>query len=139
RQWSEVAKTALAKLKTRPLIIHIDDPYAEGGELIGDEEYAGFLKRGDPGDEIAWPDDEFDAITLNYTSGTTGNPKGALYHHRGSYLNTLGQIVHHQLDSDAVYLWTLPMFHVNGWCFAWGMAAIGGTHICLRKGLPAGL
>ena len=94
-------------------------------------------KRGDADDEIEWPADEFDAITLNYTSGTTGNPKGALYHHRGCYLNTLRQIIHHQLNSDSVYLWTLPMFHVNGWCFAWGMAAIGGTHVCLRRVLPA--
>ena len=137
RQWSEVAKAALAKLKTRPLVVHIDDPYAEGGELIGECDYEEFLNRGNPGDEVVWPADEFEAITLNYTSGTTGNPKGALYHHRGCYLNTLGQIVHHQLSSDSVYLWTLPMFHVNGWCFAWGMAAIGGTHVCLRKVLPA--
>ena len=137
RQWSDVAKAALAKLKTAPLVVHIDDPYADSGELIGACDYEEFLARGDAGDEIEWPADEFDAITLNYTSGTTGNPKGALYHHRGCYLNTLGQIIHHQLNSDSVYLWTLPMFHVNGWCFAWGMAAIGGTHVCLRKVLPA--
>jgi fatty-acyl-CoA synthase len=137
RQWSAVAKDALSRLKTRPLVVDIDDPYAEGGELIGECDYEAFLKRGDPDDEFAWPADEFDAVTLNYTSGTTGNPKGALYHHRGCYLNTLGQIVHHQLNSDSVYLWTLPMFHVNGWCFAWGMAAIGGTHVCLRKVQPA--
>lgn len=137
RQWSDVAKQALAKSKARPLVVHIDDRYAEGGELIGEVDYEAFLQRGNADDETAWPADEFDAITLNYTSGTTGNPKGALYHHRGCYLNTLGQIVHHQLNSDSVYLWTLPMFHVNGWCFAWAMAAIGGTHICLRKVLPA--
>jgi len=137
RQWSAVAKDALSRLKTRPLVVDIDDPYAEGGELIGECDYEAFLKSGDPDDELAWPADEFDAVTLNYTSGTTGNPKGALYHHRGCYLNTLGQIVHHQLNSDSVYLWTLPMFHVNGWCFAWGMAAIGGTHVCLRKVQPA--
>ncbi|MGL4263456.1 MAG: AMP-binding protein [Afipia sp.] len=137
RQWSEVAAAALAKLKNRPLVIHIDDPYAENGELIGDVDYEDFLKRGDADDEIMWPADEFDAITLNYTSGTTGNPKGALYHHRGCYLNTLSQIIHHQLSSDSIYLWTLPMFHVNGWCFSWAMAAIGGTHVCLRRVLPA--
>jgi fatty-acyl-CoA synthase len=137
RQWSDVAKAALAKLKTAPLVVHIDDPYADSGELIGVCDYEEFLQRGDVDEEIEWPADEFDAITLNYTSGTTGNPKGALYHHRGCYLNTLGQIIHHQLTSDSVYLWTLPMFHVNGWCFAWGMAAIGGTHVCLRKVLPA--
>ncbi len=136
RQWSDVAKAALSNLKTRPLVVHIDDPYAESGELIGDLDYEAFLKSGNPDDEITWPADEFDAITLNYTSGTTGNPKGALYHHRGCYLNTLSQLVHHQLNSDSVYLWTLPMFHVNGWCFSWGMAAIGGTHVCLRRVLP---
>ncbi|MBB4381951.1 AMP-binding protein [Bradyrhizobium sp. SBR1B] len=137
RQWSDVASAALAKLKSRPLVVHIDDPYAEGGELIGDLDYETFIGRGDPDGEGTWPNDEFDAITLNYTSGTTGNPKGALYHHRGCYLNTLSQIVHHELNSNSVYLWTLPMFHVNGWCFSWGMAAIGGTHVCLRRVLPA--
>lgn len=137
RQWSEVASAALAKLKKRPLVIHINDPYAESGELIGDVSYEDFLKRGDADDEEIWLADEFDAITLNYTSGTTGNPKGALYHHRGCYLNTLSQIIHHQLSSDSIYLWTLPMFHVNGWCFSWAMAAIGGTHVCLRRVLPA--
>lgn len=137
RQWSEVAAAALAKVKSRPLVIHIDDPYAESGELIGDVDYEDFLKRGDADDEVMWPVDEFDAITLNYTSGTTGNPKGALYHHRGCYLNTLSQIIHHKLTSDSIYLWTLPMFHVNGWCFSWAMAAIGGTHVCLRRVLPA--
>jgi fatty-acyl-CoA synthase len=137
RQWSDVAKAALSRLKTRPLVVHIDDPYAEGGQLIGDLDYEAFLERGNPRDEIVWPADEFDAITLNYTSGTTGNPKGALYHHRGCYLNSLSQIIHHQLSSDSVYLWTLPMFHVNGWCFSWGMAAIGGTHVCLRRVLTA--
>jgi 3-(methylthio)propionyl---CoA ligase len=137
RQWSGVAKAALSKMKSRPLLIDIDDPYAEGGELIGQCDYEEFLKRGNADDPIQWPEDEFDAVTLNYTSGTTGNPKGALYHHRGCYLNTLSQIIHHQLNSDSVYLWTLPMFHVNGWCFCWGMAAIGGTHVCLRKVLPA--
>src|SRR5262249_16656435 len=110
RQGRGVAKDALWRLKTRPLIVGIDDPYAEGGELIGECDYEAFLKRGDPDDQFAWLADEFDAVTLNYTSGTTGNPKGALYHHRGCYLNTLGQIIHHQLDSDSVYLWTLPMF-----------------------------
>jgi fatty-acyl-CoA synthase len=137
RQWSDVAKAALSGLKTRPLVVHIDDPYADSGELIGDLDYEALLKRGSADEETMWPEDEFDAITLNYTSGTTGNPKGALYHHRGCYLNTLSQIIHHQLNSDSVYLWTLPMFHVNGWCFSWAMAAIGGTHVCLRKVQPA--
>jgi fatty-acyl-CoA synthase len=137
RQWSDVASAALVKLKSRPLVVHIDDPYAEGGELIGDLDYETFIGTGDPNGDVTWPADEFDAITLNYTSGTTGNPKGALYHHRGCYLNTLSQIVHHELNSNSVYLWTLPMFHVNGWCFSWAMAAVGGTHVCLRRVLPA--
>jgi len=137
RQWSEVATAALAKLTKRPIVIHIDDPYAESGELIGEVGYEEFLTKGDADGDIVWPADEFDAMTLNYTSGTTGNPKGALYHHRGCYLNTLSQIIHHQLTSDSTYLWTLPMFHVNGWCFSWAVAAIGGTHVCLRRVLPA--
>jgi fatty-acyl-CoA synthase len=137
RQLSGVAKEALSKMKSRPLVVDIDDVYAESGELIGDCNYEQLLARGDGDDTIEWPADEFDAITLNYTSGTTGNPKGALYHHRGCYLNTLSQIIHHQLNSDSKYLWTLPMFHVNGWCFSWAMAAIGGAHICLRRVLPA--
>ncbi len=137
RQLSAVAKEALSSLSTKPYVVDLDDPYADEGELIGDCTYEEFLQRGDAADAFEFPNDEFDAITLNYTSGTTGNPKGALYHHRGVYLNTLSQIIHHQLNSDARYLWTLPMFHVNGWCFSWAMAAIGGTHVCLRKVQPA--
>ena len=133
RQLSHVARDALANLKSRPLVIDIEDVYAEGGERVGDLTYEELLQRGDADDPIRWPDDEFEAITLNYTSGTTGKPKGALYHHRGTYLNTLSQIIHHGLNSDSIYLWTLPMFHVNGWCFSWAMAAIGGTHVCLRR------
>jgi fatty-acyl-CoA synthase len=137
RQLSGVAKEALSKMSLRPVVIDIDDPYAESGELIGECDYETYLDRGDGDEAIVWPTDEFDAITLNYTSGTTGNPKGALYHHRGAYLNTLSQIIHHQLNSDSVYLWTLPMFHVNGWCFSWAIAAIGGTHVCLRRVQPS--
>jgi fatty-acyl-CoA synthase len=137
RQWSAVAKDALQRVKQRLMVIDIDDPYAEGGELIGECTYEEFLKRGDPTDPIQWPDDEFDPISLNYTSGTTGNPKGALYHHRGAYLNALSEVIHHQLTRDSIYLWTLPMFHCNGWCFSWAMAGIGGTHVCLRKVVPA--
>lgn len=133
RQLSPVAKEAMTRLKSRLLVVDIEDAYAEGGDRVGDCTYEELLQRGDVDDPTYWPDDEFEAITLNYTSGTTGNPKGALYHHRGAYLNTLSQIIHHGLNSDSTYLWTLPMFHVNGWCFSWAMAAIGGTHVCLRK------
>ena len=133
RQFSALSRDVLAKLPQKPLVIDIEDAYAEGGDLIGDTTYEVFLATGDPDDPVHWPDDEFDAISLNYTSGTTGNPKGALYDHRGAYLNALAQLLHHEMTNDSVYLWTLPLFHCNGWCFSWAVAAIGGTHVCLRK------
>ena len=106
-----------------------DDPAARLGSI----EYEAFLAGGDPG--YAWkpPADEWDAIALNYTSGTTGNPKGVVYHHRGAYLNALSNIVDWGMPRHAVYLWTLPMFHCNGWCFPWTMAALAGTNVCLRR------
>ena len=96
-------------------------------------EYEAFLADGDP--DFAWrlPADEWDAIALNYTSGTTGNPKGVVYHHRGAYLNACLNIVDWAMPAHPVYLWTLPMFHCNGWCFPWTMAAIAGTNVCLRR------
>lgn len=133
RQWSDVARKVVALLPKRPLVVDIEDAYAEGGEKIGECTYEEFLARGHAGDELHWPNDEFESISLNYTSGTTGNPKGALYHHRGAYLNALGQIIHHEMTSASVYLWTLPMFHCNGWCFTWAVTAVGATHVCLRK------
>ena len=133
RQWSGVAKDALALLSSKPIVIDIEDALAESGERIGSCTYEEFLQRGDASDPIYSPEDEFEAISLNYTSGTTGNPKGVLFHHRGAYLNALGQLLHHKMDSDSVYLWTLPMFHCNGWCFTWAVAAVGGTHVCQRK------
>ncbi|MFG1357322.1 AMP-binding protein [Xanthobacter pseudotagetidis] len=132
-QWSEIAREALALLPSRPLVVDIEDDQAEGGARVGDLTYEELLATGSEDDEAVWPQDEFETLSLNYTSGTTGNPKGALYHHRGAYLNALGQVLHHKMDADSVYLWTLPMFHCNGWCFTWAVAAVGGTHVCLRK------
>jgi fatty-acyl-CoA synthase len=132
-QWSAIAREALALLPVKPLVIDIEDDQAEGGERIGDLTYEELLASGSEDDDVVWPQDEFETISLNYTSGTTGNPKGALYHHRGAYLNALGQLLHHKMDADSVYLWTLPMFHCNGWCFTWAVAAVGATHVCLRK------
>jgi fatty-acyl-CoA synthase len=138
REFSATIAQALKLLETPPLVIDIDDELYEGGELLGQTEYEQFLKEGDP--EFGWslPPDEWDAITLNYTSGTTGNPKGVVYHHRGAYLNAVSNIVSWAMPQHAVYLWTLPMFHCNGWCFPWTMAANAGTNVCLRR-VDAGL
>ncbi len=115
------------------LIIDVDDPAAPAGEAQGSIEYEAFLLEGDPGYAWQLPPDEWDAITLNYTSGTTGNPKGVVYHHRGAYLNAVANILCWGMPNHAVYLWTLPMFHCNGWCFPWTMAAVSGVNVCLRK------
>jgi len=133
REFSDTIGKALARLKKKPLVIDVDDPAYEGGRLLGAMNYEQFLAEGDP--DFAWylPADEWDAISLNYTSGTTGNPKGVVYHHRGAYLNAISNIVSWGMPPHAVYLWTLPMFHCNGWCFPWTMAANAGTNVCLRK------
>ncbi len=134
REFSGTVARALAALKERPFVIDVDDPeYSGAGERIGSAEYEGFIAGGDP--EFPWkpPADEWNAISLNYTSGTTGNPKGVVYHHRGAYLNAICNIVTWGMPHHAVYLWTLPMFHCNGWCFPWTMAANAGTNVCLRK------
>ena len=133
REFSSTIDRALARLRTRPLVIDVDDPQHDGGKLLGEAEYEQFIAGGDP--EFAWrlPEDEWDAISLNYTSGTTGNPKGVVYHHRGAYLNALSNIVSWGMPPHPVYLWTLPMFHCNGWCFTWTVAAAAGTNVCLRK------
>jgi len=124
---------ALARLDPKPLVIDVVDVLGPGGDLVGESDYETFIAKGDP--DFAWqpPADEWDAIALNYTSGTTGNPKGVVYHHRGAYLNSLSNIVDWGMPRHSVYLWTLPMFHCNGWCFPWTMAANGGTNVCLRK------
>ncbi|MBX9990629.1 acyl-CoA synthetase [Phreatobacter oligotrophus] len=133
REFSKLAKEALALAKVKPLVIDYDDPEYDGpGERIGTVEYEDFIAGGDPA--YAWqrPGDEWDAIALNYTSGTTGNPKGVVYHHRGAYLLALGNVVTCGMTKHPVYLWTLPMFHCNGWCFPWSISAVAGTHVCLR-------
>ncbi|MBM3566502.1 MAG: AMP-binding protein, partial [Alphaproteobacteria bacterium] len=137
REFSPVVKQALASAKSKPLVIDIDDPLGGGGELLGKMDYEAFLAGGDP--DFAWrlPDDEWRAIALNYTSGTTGNPKGVVYHHRGAYLNALGNVMAFGLDRKTVYLWTLPMFHCNGWTYPWAVTAAAGTHVCLRRVDPA--
>ncbi|HEX9812926.1 MAG TPA: acyl-CoA synthetase [Burkholderiales bacterium] len=133
REYAAILEKALAKLKKPPLVIDIDDPHFEGGKLLGELTYEEFLKQGDP--NLAWepPKDEWNAISLNYTSGTTGNPKGVVYHHRGAYLTAISNIVNWGMPPHPVYLWTLPMFHCNGWCFPWTIAAAVGTNICLRR------
>src|SRR5499427_1386740 len=134
REFSETVEKALASLKSKPQVIDVDDPeYKGSGKRIGSEEYERFLASGDAGYEWAPPVDEWSAISLNYTSGTTGNPKGVVYHHRGAYLNAICNIVTWAMPHHAVYLWTLPMFHCNGWCFPWTMAANAGTNVCLRR------
>ncbi|HSS46529.1 MAG TPA: AMP-binding protein, partial [Burkholderiales bacterium] len=133
REFSGTLAGALTLLDRKPLVIDVDDPEFKGGNLLGEIEFEAFLKTGDP--EFKWtlPADEWDAISLNYTSGTTGNPKGVVYHHRGAYLNALSNIIDWGMPRHSVYLWTLPMFHCNGWCFPWTMAANVGTNVCLRR------
>jgi fatty-acyl-CoA synthase len=134
REFAPTIEKALAKAKRKPYVIDVDDSEYRGeGRRLGDADYEKFIASGDP--EFAWrvPDDEWDAIALNYTSGTTGDPKGVVYHHRGAYLNAVCNIVTWSMPQHAVYLWTLPMFHCNGWCFPWTMAANAGTNVCLRR------
>jgi len=133
REFSKVVKPALAEMANPPLVIDIDDPSYEGGELVGELDYEAFLAEGDP--EFVWalPEDEWRSIALNYTSGTTGNPKGVVYSHRGAYLNAIDNILRWGMPLKPTYLWTLPMFHCNGWCFPWTLAINAGTSVCLRS------
>lgn len=133
RIFADVITDALSHLKQPPAVIDIDDPLERRDTVVGEKDYEAFLQEGDPAYHWQWPADEWHAITLNYTSGTTGNPKGVVYHHRGAYLNALGNALALGLRDDSVYLWTLPMFHCNGWTYTWAVTAMGGTHICLRK------
>jgi fatty-acyl-CoA synthase len=133
REFAPVVKRALALAKARPVVIDYDDKeFPQSGELLGETEYERFIAEGDP--EFAWrrPADEWEAIALNYTSGTTGNPKGVVYHHRGAYLMCFSNVVAAGMGKHPVYLWTLPMFHCNGWCFPWTLSVVAGTHVCLR-------
>ena len=133
REFSKVVKEALSICKSKPLVIDYDDPEFTGaGERLGTVEYEDFLREGDP--DFAWlmPHDEWDAISLNYTSGTTGDPKGVVYHHRGAYLLAIANVITCGMGKRPVYLWTLPMFHCNGWCFPWTLSVVAGTHVCLR-------
>ena len=137
REHAPVIERALALLgEGRPRVVDVDDAAAPAGRALGEIEYEAFLAQGDPGFRWQLPSDEWNAIALNYTSGTTGNPKGVVYHHRGAYLNAVCNIVSWNLPAHPVYLWTLPMFHCNGWCFPWTLAAQAGTQVCLRKVEP---
>ena len=131
-EFAPVIKAALSQLDKQPLVIDIVDPAAPG-ERLGQTDYEAFLAGGDPDFLGLTPGDEWDAIALNYTSGTTGNPKGVVYHHRGAYLLAMGNILAWGMPQHPVYLWTLPMFHCNGWCFPWTVTALAGTHVCLRR------
>lgn len=133
REFAPVMKEALQLAEVSPLVIDYDDPeFPQTGELLGEIGYEEFVASGDP--DFAWqlPADEWDAISLNYTSGTTGNPKGVVYHHRGAYLLAQANVLTASMVRHPVYLWTLPMFHCNGWCFPWSLSLVAGTHVCLR-------
>ncbi|GAU83262.1 acyl-CoA synthetase [Bosea sp. BIWAKO-01] len=134
REFSITVQAALQLCKVKPLVIDYDDPVYDGsGERVGSVEYEDFLATGDQ--DFAWtlPRDEWDAISLNYTSGTTGDPKGVVYHHRGANLLATSNVVTCGMGRHPVYLWTLPMFHCNGWCFPWSISILAGTHVCLRQ------
>jgi fatty-acyl-CoA synthase len=132
-EFAPVVGRALAQLDRKPMVIDIADATVPGDARLGDMDYETFLATGDPAFPEVIPDDEWEAIALNYTSGTTGNPKGVVYHHRGAYLNALANILVWGMRHHPIYLWTLPMFHCNGWCFPWTITAMAGTHVCLRR------
>jgi fatty-acyl-CoA synthase len=138
REFAYVIAKALAILgPRRPLVVEVEDDEAPDGQRLGELSYEAFLASGDPTYDWHLPADEWDAIALNYTSGTTGNPKGVVTHHRGAYLNAASNVISWSMPHHAVYLWTLPMFHCNGWCFPWTLALIAGTSVCLRRVDPA--
>ncbi|MDE0810574.1 MAG: acyl-CoA synthetase [Alphaproteobacteria bacterium] len=132
-EFAPVIKQALAEIGREILVIDYADPTIKGGERLGSIEYEDFLAGGDPEFQAIMPNSEWDALSLNYTSGTTGNPKGVVYHHRGAYLNAIGNSTVWGMKKHPIYLWTLPMFHCNGWCFPWTVTMLGGTHVCLRR------
>jgi len=137
REFTGVMAEAVEASSTRPPVVWIDDLLAESGEPLGEMEYEELLATGDPDHEWTRPVDEWKALALNYTSGTTGNPKGVVFHHRGGFLNAMGNAVAFGLDETTRYLWTLPMFHCNGWTYTWAVTAVCGTHVCLRRVDPA--
>ena len=132
-EFAPVIREALAIAKADPIVVDVDDPEGPGGERIGELDYEAFLDTGSPDHVWKLPNDEWDAATLNYTSGTTGNPKGVVADHRGLYLLALGNVATTDMTHNPVYLWTLPMFHANGWCYPYSLALMGGTNVCLRK------
>jgi fatty-acyl-CoA synthase len=134
REFSSTVREALKLTKSaRPAVIDYDEQEFDiPGERLGQTTYEEFIAKGDPDYAWAMPENEWEAISLNYTSGTTGNPKGVVYHHRGAYLLAQGNVLTASMPKHPVYLWTLPMFHCNGWCFPWSMSVVGGTHVCLR-------
>ena len=133
REFYDVIHAAIGMLDHPPLVIDVDDPEYGEGQAVSDLDYEAFLAEGDPEFAWQWPQDEWQAISLNYTSGTTGNPKGVVYHHRGAYENAMGNQAVWSMGMHPMYLWTLPMFHCNGWCFPWTITAFAGTHVCLRR------
>src|SRR5574343_1033329 len=133
REFFDVIHAAIGMLDHPPLVIDVDDPEYGEGQAVSDLDYEAFLAEGDPEFAWQWPSDEWQAISLNYTSGTTGNPKGVVYHHRGAAMNAVSNILEWDMPKHAVYLWTLPMFHCNGWCFPWTVAARAGVNVCLRR------
>jgi len=134
REFAPLMQRALAMVERPLLVIDVDDPEYHGpGSYVGSVEYEAWLAGGDPAYEWLRPADEWQAICLNYTSGTTGNPKGVVYHHRGAYTNAISNVLEWDMPKHAVYLWTLPLFHCNGWCFAWTVAARAGVNVCLRR------
>jgi len=134
KEFSKMAKEALKLCKVKPLVVDYDDPEYKGeGEKIGTLDYEALVAEGDENYQRSAPGDEWDAISLNYTSGTTGDPKGVVYHHRGAALLATGNVLTGSMKKHAVYLWTLPMFHCNGWCFPWSISVCSGTHVCLRQ------
>lgn len=137
KEFSDVIELAVSMMKEPPVLIGIDDALAPSGKILGDLDYEMFLSEGDANYDFPKLKDEWDSMALNYTSGTTGNPKGVVFHHRGAFLNAMGNAIAFGLDSSSSYLWTLPMFHCNGWTFTWGVTAVGGTHVCLRSVDPA--
>jgi len=138
REFASVVEKALAMSgDRRPRVIEVEDDDAPEGKRLGEVGYEDFLAQGDPAFDWKLPADEWDAVALNYTSGTTGNPKGVVTHHRGAYLNAASNVISWELPHHATYLWTLPMFHCNGWCFPWTMALIAGVSVCLRRVDPA--